>query len=71
MIQTAQRSLKFPSKGISQFNGPSPVSGPRQQADTVNAAAAWGNFRHANGRKINDSGGFALVHWLAVLLWDL
>lgn len=44
------------------------MSDPRQQADTEDATAAWGKFRHANGWKINDSGRFALVHMLAVLL---
>lgn len=68
MIQTTQRSLKFPSKDVSQSNSPPRASVTRQQADIVNAAAAWGNFRHANGWKINDSGGFALVHLLAALL---
>lgn len=68
MVHTTERSLKFPSKDVSQFNRPPRVSDPRQQADTEDATAAWGKFRHANGWKINDSGRFALVHMLAVLL---
>lgn len=49
----------------SQFNCLPRVSVPRQQAGTPSAAAAT----HANGWRINDTSGFALVHSQAELQW--